>query len=119
DALASAAGLGTGEPLVVDTGDVPALRADVAAQVDTLGLRGRRQVEGTRHGDAPVEEEGAVALLADVETHTADVAAVELRRTRDGVLRLDGGVLDVDAAEDQAQLGEVETVELQIGRAHV
>ena len=76
-----------------------------------LGLGGGGQVEGAGHGDAPVEEQGAVTLLADVQAHAAYVAAVELRLTGDGVLGLGGGIVDVDAAEDQAELGEVEAVE--------
>ena len=101
--------LGAGEHLVVDAGDGATLRPNVAAENDALGLGRGREVKGAGHGRAPVEEQRAVVVLAVIQAHATDVAAVEA---------LLGGVVargvDIDAAEDEAELREVELVQLAL-----
>ncbi|WP_370648290.1 divalent metal cation transporter, partial [Corynebacterium amycolatum] len=77
--LGCAVGFLAGEPFVVNAADLPAVRAQVATQADSLGMRGRGQVERARAVGSPVHDDRAVVVVFIGQADSPDVSLVDGR----------------------------------------
>ena len=104
--LACAVGFLAGEPFVVNAADLPAVRAQVSTEADSLGMRGRGQVKRARTIGTPIHDDRAVVVVFIGQADSPDVSLIDACPRPFLCQRIVGVcVIDIDSTKDQANLG--------------